>query len=230
MQARMTRPGSDRLIFPLDFDSLEQALPWVERLRGSVGIFKVGLELFSAAGPEAVRAVRAASGAGVFLDAKLHDIPATVEAAARALRATAPAMLTVHAAGGKAMLEAAVRGAGPGVLVLGVTRLTSLHASVEEICELARLAREAGCGGIVCSGAEAEAVRQAVGPGLRIVCPGVRPAGSDPGDQARVVTPASAIAAGANFVVCGRPIRAAADPVAAANAIADEIAHAFSLR
>jgi len=226
----MTRPGSDRLIFPLDFDSLEQALPWVERLRGSVGIFKVGLELFSAAGPEAVRAVRAASGAGVFLDAKLHDIPATVEAAARALRATAPAMLTVHAAGGKAMLEAAVRGAGPGVLVLGVTRLTSLHASVEEICELARLAREAGCGGIVCSGAEAEAVRQAVGPGLRIVCPGVRPAGSDPGDQARVVTPASAIAAGANFVVCGRPIRAAADPVAAANAIADEIAHAFSLR
>jgi orotidine-5'-phosphate decarboxylase len=230
MQARMTRPGSDRLIFPLDVDSLEQALPWVERLRGSVGIFKVGLELFSAAGPEAVRAVRAASGAGVFLDAKLHDIPATVEAAARALRATAPAMLTVHAAGGKAMLEAAVRGAGPGVLVLGVTRLTSLHASVEEICELARLAREAGCGGIVCSGAEAEAVRQAVGPGLRIVCPGVRPAGSDPGDQARVVTPASAIAAGANFVVCGRPIRAAADPVAAANAIADEIAHAFSLR
>ena len=226
----MTRPGSDRLIFPLDVDSLGQALPWVERLRDSVGIFKVGLELFSAAGPEAVRAVRAASGAGVFLDAKLHDIPATVEGAARALRALAPAMLTVHASGGKAMLEAAVRGAGPGVLVLGVTRLTSLDASVDEICELARLAREAGCGGIVCSGAEAAAVRQAVGPGLRIVCPGVRPAGGDPGDQARVVTPESAISAGADYLVCGRPIRDAADPVAAANAIADEIARALAKR
>jgi len=226
----MARPGSDRLIFPLDVDSIERALPWVERLRGSVGVFKVGLELFSAAGPEAVRAVRAASGAGVFLDAKLHDIPATVEGAARALRAVAPAMLTVHTAGGKAMLEAAVRGAGPGVCILGVTRLTSLEASVDEICELARLAREAGCGGIVCSGAEAAAVRQAVGPTLRIVCPGVRPAGGDPGDQTRVVTPGSAIAAGADYLVCGRPIRDAADPVAAANAIADEIARARAQR
>ncbi len=226
----MARPGSDRLIFPLDVDSLELALPWVERLRGSVGIFKVGLELFSAAGPEAVRAVRAASGAGVFLDVKLHDIPATVEGAARALRGIGPAMLTVHTSGGKAMLEAAVRGAGPDVRVLGVTRLTSLEASVDEVCELARLAREAGCGGIVCSGAEAAAVRKAVGPKLAIVCPGVRPAGSDAGDQARVVTPTAAIAAGADYVVCGRPIRDAADPLAAANAIADEIARALASR
>ncbi len=226
----MTRPGSDRLIFPLDVDSLELALTWVERLHSCVGVFKVGLELFSAAGPDAVRAVGKASGAGVFLDAKLHDIPATVEGAARALRALAPAMLTVHACGGKAMLEAAVRAAGPNVLVLGVTRLTSLHASVEEICELARLAREAGCGGVVCSGAEAAAVRQAVGPGLRIVCPGVRPVGGDAGDQARVVTPEAAIAAGADSVVCGRPIRDAADPVAAAHAVADEIARALAQR
>ena len=226
----MARPGSDRLIFPLDVESLELALPWVERLRGSVGIFKVGLELFSAAGPEAVRAVRAASGAGVFLDVKLHDIPATVEGAARVLRGIGPAMLTVHTSGGKAMLEAAVRGAGPDVRVLGVTRLTSLEASVDEVCELARLAREAGCGGIVCSGAEAAAVRKAVGPTLSIVCPGVRPAGSDAGDQARVVTPTAAIAAGADYVVCGRPIRDAADPVAAANAIADEIARSLASR
>ena len=226
----MARPGSDRLIFPLDVDSLELALPWVERLRGSVGIFKVGLELFSAAGPEAVRAVRAASGAGVFLDVKLHDIPATVEGAARVLRGIGPAMLTVHTSGGKAMLEAAVRGAGPDVRVLGVTRLTSLEASVDEVCELARLAREAGCGGIVCSGAEAAAVRKAVGPTLSIVCPGVRPAGSDAGDQARVVTPTAAIAAGADYVVCGRPIRDAADPLAAADAIADEIARALASR
>lgn len=226
----MARPGSDRLIFPLDVDSLELALPWVERLRGSVGIFKVGLELFSAAGPEAVRAVRAASGAGVFLDVKLHDIPATVEGAARVLRGIGPAMLTVHTSGGRAMLEAAVRGAGPDVRVLGVTRLTSLQASADEVCELARLAREAGCGGIVCSGAEAAAVRKAIGPQLAIVCPGVRPAGGDAGDQARVVTPAAAIAAGADYVVCGRPIRDAADPVAAADAIADEIARALASR
>lgn len=226
----MARPGSDRLIFPLDVETLEQALPLVERLRGSVGIFKVGLELFSAAGPEAVRAIRAASGAGVFLDVKLHDIPATVEGAARVLRKVGPAMLTVHASGGKAMLEAAVRAAGPDVLVLGVTRLTSLEASVDEVCELARVAREAGCGGVVCSGAEAAAVRQAVGPGLRIVCPGVRPAGGDRGDQARVVTPESAIQAGADYLVCGRPIRDAADPVAAANAIADEIARTLEQR
>ncbi len=226
----MARPGSDRLIFPLDVDSLDLALPWVERLRGCVGIFKVGLELFSAAGPEAVRQVRAAGGSGVFLDVKLHDIPATVEGAARALRAVCPAMLTVHTTGGKAMLEAAVRGAGPGVLVLGVTKLTSLEASVDEVCELARLARESGCGGIVCSGAEAAAVRQAVGPALRIICPGVRPAGADRGDQARVVTPESAIEAGADYLVCGRPIRDAADPVAAANAVADEIARALARR
>jgi len=222
----MARPGSDRLIFPLDVESLALALPWVERLRGCVGVFKVGLELFSAAGPEAVRAIRAASGANVFLDAKLHDIPATVEGAARALRSLAPAMLTVHASGGKAMLEGAVRASDPSTLVLAITRLTSLSASVDEVCELARVAREAGCGGVVCSGAEAAAVRSAVGPSLVIVCPGVRPAGGDPGDQARVVTPEAAIAAGADYVVCGRPIRDAADPVAAAHAIADELARA----
>src|SRR5262245_16360262 len=117
----MARPGSDRLIFPLDVDSLELALPWVERLRGTVGVFKVGLELFSAAGPEAGRPVRAAGASRIFLDAKLHDIPATVEGAARALRAVAPTFLTVHAAGGKAMLEGAVRALGPDTRVLAIT-------------------------------------------------------------------------------------------------------------
>jgi len=136
-------------------------------------------------------------------------------------------MLTVHTAGGKAMVEAAVRGAGPEICVLGVTRLTSLEASIEEVTELARLAREAGCGGVVCSGAEARAVRQAVGPELRVVCPGVRPAGAEAADQVRVVTPAGAIRAGADYIVVGRPIRDAADPVAAAKAIAAEVAEAL---
>ena len=223
----MAASGRERIIFPLDVADLGAAVPWVERLAGSVGVFKIGLELWSAAGPEAARRVRAATRAGIFLDLKLHDIPATVEGAARALRPLAPFMLTVHAAGGKAMVEAAVRGAGPDISVLGVTRLTSLEASLEEVTELARLAREAGCGGVVCSGAEARAVRQAVGPELRVVCPGVRPAGADAADQVRVVTPAGAIRAGADYVVVGRPIRDAADPVAAAQAIAAEIASAL---
>ncbi|HTO69662.1 MAG TPA: orotidine-5'-phosphate decarboxylase [Myxococcota bacterium] len=219
----MARDGGERIIFPLDVAALDQALPWVERLDGAVGVFKIGLELFSAAGPEAAHRVRARTRAGIFLDLKLHDIPATVEGAARALRPLGPALLTVHAAGGKAMLEAAVRGAGPDICVLGVTRLTSLHASLEEVTELARVAREAGCGGVVCSGAEARAVRSAVGPALRVICPGVRPAGSDAADQVRVVTPEGAIRAGADSIVVGRPIRDAADPVAAARAIAREV-------
>jgi orotidine-5'-phosphate decarboxylase len=224
----MARPGSERIVFPLDVASASEALPWVERLGDAVGVFKIGLELFSAGGPEAVQRVRAATRAALFLDLKLHDIPATVEGAARALRPLGPAMLTVHAAGGKAMLEAAVRGAGPGFCVLGVTRLTSLSASIEEVTELARLARESGCGGVVCSGNEARAVRSAVGPELRVICPGVRPAGADVADQVRVVTPAGAIAAGADYLVVGRPIRDAADPLAAAAAIADEIHAALS--
>jgi len=228
MQSRMARPGSERIIFPLDVPALDQALPWVERLRDAVGVFKLGLELWAAAGPEAARRVRAATRAGLFLDLKLHDIPATVEGAARALRPLGPAMLTVHTSGGKAMLEAAVRGAGPDLCVLGVTRLTSLEASIDEVAELARLARESGCGGVVCSGAEARAVRSAVGPELRVICPGVRPAGGDAGDQVRVVTPSAAIAAGADYIVVGRPIRDAADPVAAAAAIAAEVSRALA--
>jgi orotidine-5'-phosphate decarboxylase len=208
------------LIFALDVPSTDQASGWAERLRGEVGLFKVGLELFSAAGPDAVRAVARVGGA-VFLDVKLHDIPATVEGAARSLAVLEPALVTAHAQGGKAMLEAAVRGLGPRVLA--ITRLTSLRASLDEVTEAARCAREAGCRGVVCSGTEAAAVREAVGPDLLIVCPGVRPSGSDAGDQVRVVTPSQAIRAGADYIVVGRPIRDAADPVAAARAINAEI-------
>ncbi len=221
----MSSRPSNPLIFPLDVPTLAEAELWVERLREHVGLFKVGLQLFSAAGTEAVRTV-ARKGGRVFLDAKLHDIPATVERAARALRALDLAMLTVHAQGGKAMLEAAVAGAGENVCVLGVTRLTSLPASLDEVTEAARCAREAGCGGVVCSGAEAAAVRDAVGAELLIVCPGVRPRGAGEDDQVRVTTPEEAAGAGADYIVVGRPIREHPDPERAAREIAAQAAGA----
>jgi orotidine-5'-phosphate decarboxylase len=221
----MTLAGRDRLIFALDVPTLDEARAWVDRLAPHVGLFKIGLELFAAAGPEAVRAVAREEGPGLFLDLKLHDIPATVAGAVRAVRRLGGVrMLTVHVDGGREMLEAAVESAGEEICILGVTRLTSLAAAPEEVAELALRAREAGCGGVVCSGAEVAAVRAAVGKRLRLVCPGVRPAGSAPGDQTRVITPREAIRAGADYLVVGRPIRDAADPARAARAIAEEIA------
>jgi orotidine-5'-phosphate decarboxylase len=215
----------DPVIFPLDVPRLDEALDWVRRLQDHVGLFKVGLELFSAAGPEAVRAISDAGGR-VFLDVKLHDIPNTVEGAAREACRSGVRMLTTHCQGGLEMLRAAVRGAGDDVCVLGVTRLTSLPASPGEVVEAARLALEAGCGGVVCSPLEAAAVREAVGPKLQIVCPGVRPAGTDTADQVRVMTPGDAVRAGADYLVIGRPIRAADDPLEAVRAIQEEIAQA----
>jgi orotidine-5'-phosphate decarboxylase len=223
----------DRLCSALDFGSWAEAEPFARRIAPEVGMLKVGLELYVAEGPPVVRAA-AALGRPVFLDLKLHDIPATVEGAARSAAATGAALLTVHAAGGPEMVRAAVRGAGPGVRILAVTVLTSLDAAALEriglagppeaaVVRLAVLAVEAGAGGLVCSPQEVAAVRAAVGPGPLLVVPGVRPAGAAPGDQARVATPAQAVAAGADVIVVGRPLRDAADPVAAARAIAAEL-------
>jgi orotidine-5'-phosphate decarboxylase len=223
----------ERICVPLDFPSLSEAEPFARRIASHVGMLKVGLELFTAEGPAAVRAL-AALGRPVFLDLKLHDIPNTVEGAARSAAGTGAQLLTVHASGGSAMVRAAVRGAGPGVRVLGVTVLTSLDApALEEIgltgppqdavVRLAKLAVAAGAGGLVCSPHEVKAVRAAVGPGPLLVVPGVRPAGSARGDQARVATPAAAVADGADVIVVGRPLREADDPVAAAQRIAGEI-------
>lgn len=217
----------DRIILPVDVPSLDAAEPLVELLRDHVGVFKIGLELYTATGPESVRRIQALGGKNIFLDIKLHDIPATVGGAANVVRDLGVQMLTVHASGGKAALEAAITAAGPDVCVLAVTKLTSQTATSEEVAELARLARECGAGGIVCSGHEIEVVREAVGPNLRIVVPGVRPAGSDVGDQVRVVTPSQAIARGADYLVIGRPIRSAPDPQRAAEAIAQEIESAL---
>jgi orotidine-5'-phosphate decarboxylase len=225
--------GWERICFALDFPSLGEAMPFARLLAPQVGMLKVGLELYAAAGPAAVEAV-AGLGRPVFLDLKLHDIPNTVEGAARSAARFGASLLTVHAAGGAAMVRAAVKGAGPGVRVLAVTVLTSLDAATLDavglagppeaaVVRLARLAVEAGAGGLVCSPQEVAAVRAAVGPGPLLVVPGVRPAGASLGDQARVATPAAAVRAGADVIVVGRPLREASDPAAAAEEIAREI-------
>jgi orotidine-5'-phosphate decarboxylase len=223
----------DRLCAALDFSTWAAAEPFARVVAPEVGMLKVGLELFAAEGPPAVRAA-AALGRPVFLDLKLHDIPNTVEGAARSAAASGASLLTVHASGGPAMVAAAVRGAGAGVRVLAVTVLTSLDAAAlariglagtpeEAVTRLARLAVDAGAGGLVCSPLEVAAVRAAVGAGPLLVVPGVRPAGAAKGDQARVATPAEAVRAGADVLVLGRPLRDAADPAAAARAVAGDL-------
>ncbi|HSN13989.1 MAG TPA: orotidine-5'-phosphate decarboxylase [Anaeromyxobacteraceae bacterium] len=223
----------NRICAALDYASWREAESFARAIVPHVGLLKVGLELFTAEGPPAVRAA-AALGRPVFLDLKLHDIPNTVEGAARSAAATGAALLTVHASGGPEMIRAAVRGAGGKVRVLAVTVLTSLDgAALEQIglagppesavVRLAKLAVEAGAGGLVCSPHEVAAVRAAVGPGPLLVVPGVRPAGAAIGDQARVATPEAAVRAGADVIVLGRPLRDAADPAAAAKAIVASI-------
>jgi orotidine-5'-phosphate decarboxylase len=223
----------NRICAALDFASWREAEPFARKIAPHVGLLKVGLEIFTAEGPQAVRAA-ASLGKPVFLDLKLHDIPNTVEGAARSAAATGAALLTVHASGGAEMIRAAVRGAGGGVRILAVTVLTSLDAAALEriglagppeaaVVRLAKLAVGAGAGGLVCSPHEVAAVRAAVGPGPLLVVPGVRPAGAALGDQARVATPEVAVRDGADVIVLGRPLRDAADPIAAATAIAAAI-------
>lgn len=225
---------SDRIILALDVADEAAALAWVERVGQRVGMVKVGLELFVAAGPELVRKLRQ-RGVGVFLDLKLHDIPNTVAGAVRAAAGCDAQMLTVHAAGGAAMLAAAAAAAPPSLTLLGVTVLTSLDAAAlheldlpgsaaERVVAWARLCQRQGLGGIVCSAQEAAAVRQACGSSMQLVIPGIRPAGAAVGDQARVATPAEAMRAGADYLVLGRAITAAADAEGALEAVTREIA------
>ncbi len=227
----------ERLIVALDVSSAAAARKIVAAVGDSAFLYKVGKQLFTAEGPAIVRDL-VASGRRVFLDLKFHDIPNTVAAAVAAAAKMNISMLTVHASGGSRMLKAATDAAAASSskpMVLGVTVLTSFRdADVQEVgfsgrvldnvLRLAALARSCGCGGIVTSAKEAAEVRRELGAGFAIVTPGVRPAGSKVDDQARVVTPAEAIANGASHIVVGRPITAAADPAAAAQAVVEEMA------
>lgn len=222
-----------RAIIALDVPGAREAVALADRLGDACDFVKVGSELFTAAGPDVVAAVRRRTGSqggdrDVFLDLKLHDIPNTVHAAARRAAALGARLLTVHATGGRAMLEAAVEGAGESCGVFAVTVLTSLDAAAlgeawghavsdvqAEVVRLSSLARSAGVRGVVCSGFEAAAVRAENGAALEILVPGVRLAGTGAHDQKRVVTPAGAAVAGATYVVIGRTVTQDPDPRAA---------------
>lgn len=227
------------IVLAVDTPDLDIAKRWVASTQESVSVYKLGLEFFLSFGHDGVRAIQSETDADIFLDLKLHDIPHTVEGAARAIAALSPKYLTVHASGGRAMIKAAVD-AVPGTDVTAVTILTSLseedlfeigyaNAALESAVALAKMSVTAGARAIVCSPLEITAIRSAVGPTPTIITPGVRPlseAGSD--DQKRTMTPKDAISAGASLVVIGRPItkswaQGAEAMKAKARAIADEI-------
>ena len=226
-----------RLIVALDVSSAAAAQKIVAAVGDSAHAYKVGMRLYTALGPAIVQEL-VGSGRQVFLDLKYHDIPDTVSAAVREAAQLGVSMLTVHAAGGGKMLRAATESAqdaNPSLLVLAVTVLTSLDEDdlnklgirggvLDEVLRLAALALSNGCGGVVASALEAAALREELGHDFVIVTPGVRPAGSGADDQARVVTPAEAIAAGASYIVVGRPITEAPDPAAEARAILAQMA------
>jgi orotidine-5'-phosphate decarboxylase len=225
-----------KLIVALDVSTAAAAQKIVAAVGDSALTYKVGMQLYTAEGPQVVRDL-VASGRRVFLDLKYHDIPNTVATAVHEAARLGVSMLTVHAAGGGKMLHAAVDGARtskPDLIILGVTVLTSLDQNelekvgfqgtvAEEVLRLAALALDSGCKGIVTSARETAAVRAELGHNFAIVTPGVRPAGSSHADQARVATPEEAIAAGASHIVVGRPITEAPDPAAAASAILEQI-------
>jgi orotidine-5'-phosphate decarboxylase len=225
----------------LDAPDLDTAARWAALVTPHVSTVKIGLELYLRYGPDVVATVRGASGVEVFLDLKLHDIPATVAGAARAVSRLRPEILTVHAAGGSDVIRAAVEAAAPRTCVAAVTVLTSLGerdlselgmpGTVSDVVRrMAVLAVGAGARGLVCSPHEVAAVRAEVGPDVMLITPGVRPAGAESHDQARVATPEEALKAGADLLVLGRPITRAPDPGAAAAAVAASLRRAVAGR
>jgi orotidine-5'-phosphate decarboxylase len=224
----------DRLIVALDFPTPAKALALVSVLSGSVSIYKIGLQLYTAAGPAIVQAV-AATGAKIFLDLKLHDIPNTVAKAVAAAGELGVQMLTVHLAGGGPMLKAAVEAAPPHLLMLGVTVLTSATQETleetgvgceirDQVLRLADLGKKSGVGGLITSPHEVGLLRERLGSEMTLITPGVRPAWAAADDQKRFTSPAEALKAGADYLVVGRPITAAEDPGAAAERLLAEMA------
>lgn len=232
----------------IDTPDLSRATALAAMLADTVGGLKLGLEFFTANGVKGVREVaKAGGGLPIFLDLKFHDIPNTVAGAVRAACAAKPAILNVHACGGRSMMEAAVKAALDGAdahitdrpMVIAVTVLTSMddhdlsetgvtRPIEDQVVGLARLTKESGLDGVVCSAHEAAALREALGPRFKLIVPGVRPAWAQDDDQKRIMTPAEAIAAGADILVIGRPITGAADPAEAARRILQELPRTVS--
>lgn len=230
----------DRLIIALDVPNSAQAQRLVQSIGEAGTFYKVGLELFTAEGPSIVREL-VSCGKKVFLDLKVHEIPNSAAGAIRSAAALGASMVTVHATGGLKMMQAAsiaALAAPHRMTVLAVTILTSLSedevrqigygvSAGDQVLRLARLAKNAGCGGLVSSPQEVSELRRELGSDLAIVTPGIRPLGSEVGDQARIATPADALRAGASHLVVGRPINAAADPAAAARSVLIEMQEAL---
>lgn len=229
----MKASARDRLIIALDVGTHAKAISLALTLAPFAGWMKIGLQLFTAEGPDLVRAIRE-TGANVFLDLKLHDIPNTVARAVESVAGLDVQMLTLHLSGGGEMVRAAVAAAPENLLLLGVTVLTSANNETlreigmvedvsRQVVRLAGIGAACGIGGIVASAKEVGALRKAVGQDLKLVIPGIRPRGSEEHDQKRTMTPAEAITAGADYLVIGRPITAAPDPAIAATKILEEI-------
>jgi orotidine-5'-phosphate decarboxylase len=224
---------ADKIIVALDVPTKMQALELVEKLRDQIGLFKVGLQLFIAEGPEIVGAV-SSTGSKAFLDLKLHDIPNTVARAVESANGLGVQMLTIHLSGGREMIRAAIKARGNHTLLLGVTVLTSSTEETlreigiedkvnDQVLRLAKLGVEAGIDGIVASPHEIQTLRCEFGDGIKIIVPGIRPNWSEPGDQKRMMTPREAFEAGADYLVIGRPITAHPKPQEAVAKILEEL-------
>ncbi|MBI3583757.1 MAG: orotidine-5'-phosphate decarboxylase [Nitrospinae bacterium] len=241
---QLIREPKDRIIFPLDFPDYNSAKKYVEILKGHIGLFKVGLELFVKEGPEILKLIAGEGKAKIFLDLKFHDIPETVKGAMKSANALGAEFITVHCDEGRGLLETTVKAASGKTKVLAVTVLTSLSRdSLKEmgmreelqdplklVLHRARVAKSAGCAGVVCSGLEAQYVKKELGKDFIVVTPGIRPSWSvvKNDDQQRIVTPSDAIRSGSDYIVVGRPLRSAKDPVDAVKRVAEEIEKALN--
>ncbi len=244
MTANTTLLPYERIIFPLDFPSIKEAREYVKLLNGYVGVFKVGLELFVSEGPKVFDVIAQETEARVFLDMKFHDIPETVKRAMAAANAHRANFITVHCDEGEKLLKAVTSSADKGTIVLAVTVLTSISNEglkemgfVKElqdplmlVLQRAKMAKKAGCSGVVCSGREASAVKKSCGKDFLVITPGIRPQWDNllSDDQARVSTPFEAIKNGADYLVVGRPIKNNSNPQEAAQKIAQEIEEALT--